>query len=160
MNVASLSFTLDGQDAVRLWVSRTAPWMCLVVDADGAYTEIRMDREHARALCEQIPSALAGLDKWFVEDVRREDVEAAGRRAVDLTAQALDLAATAERVGAHEQASALRTAAAATAATVTAVDDVVRGFEDATAGADRASESLLFVMSEAGAALRCRQPAT
>lgn len=154
MNVASLSFTLDERDAVRFWVSRTAPWMCLVVDADGAYTEIRMDRQHARALCEQLPSALAGLDRWATENAARETAETAERQAVDLTARALTLAATADRAGAHDQATTLRAAAADTTAKATAVDALVRGFEDATAEADHAAEKLLFAMSETDAALR------
>ena len=154
MNVASLSFTLDERDAVSVWVSRSAGWACLVIDAPDTYSEIRMDREHVETLHDQLTSALAGMDQWDAEDIACEKAETAQREAVDVATRALELAVAADQAGAHEQAASLRGAAAEATAKATAVTTQVRAFQDATTEADHTTEKLLFAMSQAGAVLR------
>ena len=154
MNVTSLGFTLSERDAVDVWVSRSAGWMCLVIETEGAYSEIRMDRVHVRALSDQLPKALADMDRWHAEDDACAKAETARRHAVDVAARALDLAAEADEAGVHDQATALREAAEETTTKAEAVDEQVRAFENATGEADYAVDKLLYAMSQAGTALR------
>ncbi|MPZ83397.1 MAG: hypothetical protein GEV28_24590 [Actinophytocola sp.] len=155
MNTASLGVTLDERDAVRLWASRSAELVCLVIDAEGTNCEIRMVRVHVESLRDQLPSVLAGLDRWAAEDAGCGKAETAKQQAVDVAARALDLAVAAEKAGAYEVAASLRVAAAEATAKATAVDAHVRAFEGATAEADYAAEKLIYIMSETGAALTC-----
>jgi hypothetical protein len=154
MNVASLGLTLTECDAVTMWANRSAELACLVIDTEGTYCEILMDRVHVEALRDQLPSTLAGLDTWAAEDAGCEKAGAAEQQAGAAAARALDLAAAADRAGSRDLAASLRVAAAEATAKATAVGAHVRAFADATAEADFAVEKLTYAMNKAGAALR------
>lgn len=154
MSVDSLGVTLDRHDEIRLWASRSEEWACLAISGGGASCEIRMDRVHVEALRDQLPDALAGLDRTAADDVACERAEIAGERSVYAAAKALDQALLAEAAGAHVVAAELRKAAAKASATANAVDTAVRAFGNAATDADWAVDSLIYVTREADAALR------
>lgn len=154
MNVASVSISLDGTGSVKLWTKRCEESACLVVETSGTYCEIGMDRAHVEALRDQLPDALADLDRRVVEDKGCTQAAAAKQRAGQAAARALDLAAAAEKAGALDVARSLRAAASDARASATAADAAVRAFENAAAEADYATEKLNYATSEAEAALR------
>lgn len=157
MEVTSVSLKLDRRDSIRLWVSRSAERVFLVMDTEGSFCEFQIDRSHVEALRNELPSVLAGLDLRAIEDAECEKAEMAEQRAVDAATRALDLALTAEKAGAFDLAASLRAAAAESTAKATAVNAHVRAFEDATAAADYASEKLNYAVSQANAELRQRR---
>lgn len=154
MRVDSVSISLDGQGSVRLWTRRSDESAFLVIETSGSYCEITMDRTHVEALRDQLPDALAGLDRWTAEDDGCAQAEAAEQRAVHTAARALDLASVVEGVGAHDGAASLRAAVVEASAKAAAADAAVRAFEDAAVEADYATEKLNYATSEAEAALR------
>jgi hypothetical protein len=154
LSVDSLGMSLDTHASVRLWARRTEELAWLVIGAGNrAQYEIRMERAHVEALRDHIPAVLAGLDRWAAEDRACERAEQAGRRATEVTAAALDQAASAEAAGAHELAAALRAAVAEAREKAGAVDEAVLTFETATAEADAASDRLLRETRRAAIAL-------
>lgn len=154
MSVDSVSISLDGNGSVRLWTRRCDESACLVIETSGTYCEIGMDRVHVEALRDQLPDALAGLDRWAAEDDACAKAGAAEQRAVHATVQALDLATAVEEAGAQDVATSLREAATEASARAEAANAAVRAFEDATAEADFATEKLNYATSEAEAVLR------
>ncbi|GAB3432014.1 hypothetical protein [Actinophytocola sediminis] len=156
MNADSVSITLDGYGSVRLWTRRSAESACLVIETSGTYCEIALDRTHVEALRDQLPDALAGLDRWTVEDDGCVRAGAAEQRAVRAAARALELAAAAEGAGAPEAATALHAAATEARVRADATDAAVRAFENATIEADCATEKLNCAISAAEAVLRRR----
>jgi hypothetical protein len=154
MSVDSVGITLDGNGSISLWAKRSDESACLVIETTGTYCEIGMDRIHVEALRDQLPEALAVLDRWVAEDDGCAKAAAAEKRAVDAAARALDLAVGAEEAGAHDVAVSLRGAAVEASARAGAVDAAVRTFEDATTEADYATEKLICVVGEAESALR------
>jgi hypothetical protein len=153
MSLDSLGMTLDYRDLLLLRASRSDEQAWLVIEAGDTQCEIWMGRVHVEALHKQLPDVLAGLDKWAVEDAGCEKADMARQQAADAAAQALDLALTAEQAGTHAVAGSPRTAAEEATTAATAVDALVRAYEDATAAADHATNKLLYAMSQAHAAL-------
>lgn len=154
MSVDSVSISLDGHGSVRLWTKRSDESAFLVIETSGTYCEIAMERTHLEALRDQLPDAMAGLDRWAAEDDGCAQAGAAEQRAVHAAARALDLAAVVEGAGAHEVASSLRAAVAEASSRAEATDAAVRAFENATVEADHATEKLNYATSEAEAVLR------
>ncbi len=148
MSVDSLGLTLGKGDSITFWASRTDESACLVIKVDGTHCEIGMDRENVEALRDQLPDVLAGLDRWAAEEEACEKAGIVEKRAVDATAQALDVAVAAEQAGAHELAASLREAAAEASTTADAVDATVRAFESATAEVDHAASKLVYLTSQ------------
>jgi hypothetical protein len=154
MSVDSLGITVDRRDTITFWASRSEEWACLVIDAEGTHCEIKLDRVAVEALRDHLPTELPGLDRCAAEDAGCERAGIAGQRALDSTAQALELAAAADAAGAHDLAASLRAAASEATATANAADSTVRAFRSATAEADHAAEKLTYLIGNAGVALR------
>src|SRR6266545_4485476 len=102
MSVDSLGMTVDRHDSITFWASRSDEWAYLVIDTEGTHCEIQLDRPHVEAMRDQLPTVLAGLDRWAAEDDGCATAGVAEKRAVDTAARALDLAVAAEGAGAHE----------------------------------------------------------
>jgi hypothetical protein len=154
MNMDSVSLSLDRNGSITLWTRRCDESACLVVETSGTYCEIGMGRAHVEALRDQLPDALAGLERWAAEDDGCAKARAAEQRAVHAGTQALDLAVAVERAGAHEVGTALRAAVTEATVRAEAADAAVRAFEKATVEADDATEKLNYATSEADAVLR------
>lgn len=154
LNAVNIGFSLDAFGSVKLWTRRSVQSVTLVLETRGAYCEIGLEQAHLEALREQLPDALAGLDRWAVEEqgcVKAADAE---ERAIGAAARAVNLAVEAEQAGARDTAASLREAAAEATARAEAANAAVRAFEDAAVEADYAAERLNYVSSEAEAALR------
>ena len=148
MSVDSLGLTLGKGDSITFWVSRSDESACLVIKSDGTHCEIGMDRKNVEALRDQLPDVLAGLDRWAAEQQACEKAGIAEKRAVDAVAQALEIAVAAEQAGAHELAASLREAAAQASTKADAVDATVQAFENATADADHAASTLVYLTGQ------------
>lgn len=148
MSVDSVAITLNRKGSISLWARRGDESAFLVIETSGTYCEIGMDRVHVEALRDQLPDALAGLDRWVAEDDGCAKAAATEKRAVDAAARALGLAVAAEEAGAHDVAASLRGAAAEASTKAGTVDAAVRTFEDATLEADYATEKLICVVGE------------
>jgi hypothetical protein len=153
MGVDSLGLTLGEGDSITFWVSRSDESACLVIKSDGTHCEIGMGRENVEALRDQLPDVLAGLDRWAAEQQAWKKAGITEKRAVDAAAQALDVAVAAEQAGAHELAASLREAVAQASAKADAVDATVRAFEKATAEADHAASTLVYLTGQVDAEL-------
>lgn len=153
MSLDSLGMTMEGNDSVVLWASRSREWAFLVLRSGDTSCEIRMDRVHVEALRDHIPVVLAGLDRWAVQDAACAQAVVAGRRAADVAAQALDRAVAADTAGAPDVAASLRAAAADVTAKANAVDAAVEAFGLAAEDADSAADSVIFHLRQADTAL-------
>jgi hypothetical protein len=149
VSVISLGFSVDKTDSVHLAAGRGDGEAYLSIRTDGTDCEIRMDRAVVEGLRNQIPVALAGLDRYAVETEACVKANAAEKRAVDTAAQALDLAETAEQAGDHELAASLRSASATATEQASAVDAAVTAFEDAAVEAGHAADRLIHLVGKA-----------
>ncbi|GAA2690159.1 MULTISPECIES: hypothetical protein [Actinosynnema] len=149
MSGNSVSIDLGASGSVRLWARRNEEAACLVLEAGGTQCEVDLGRAQVEALRDQLPEALAGLDRWVAENDGCARGDDAGLRAARASERALELAAHAP----DEVAASLRAAVAEASAKAEAADAAVRAFESAALDVDEAVARLNQVLGEAEAAL-------
>lgn len=117
----TITLDVDADELVGFSLSQSTGRAYLTL---GDVAEVALDRVHLQAIQDELPGALACLDKMLLDDAVREMASNAAKRTANLAAYVQDQADAAEADGETERAAELRAAADTL---ITATDDIADG---------------------------------